>query len=172
MDEINDFLDKTEDAINANAHELMIISVGKFDIRIQKNCEYEVPEIPEVPEEPCHIECVSAGYDAKMMAKAVANITKMTPEDPDIVMGRLGECEIIGEKSVFVKMTVYDACLEGEFKAYYETYFKQLKEDMLNKGFTWDEGTKTFSHHETITTEVQTVESTIEQVDGPVEVIA
>ena len=84
------------------------------------------------------------------MAKAVANITKLNPQDPESVLNRLGECEIIGEKSVFVKLTVYDACLEGELRVYYDQYFTQLKTDMLNKGFTWDEATKTFSHSEEV----------------------
>ena len=165
--EVQAFLDKTQQEVDAHVQELEYLSVGKFDIRVQKNCEYDVPELPEVPKEPCEIECLSASYDAQMMAKAVAKITKYTPEDPDIVMGRLGECEIIGEKSVFVKLTVYDACLEGEFRAYYEEYFKTLKEDMLNKGFKYDEVTKTFSHHEKVKTEVQKVESEIVPVEEP-----
>ena len=42
----NDFLDQAEREIEANSGDTEIKNVGKFDIRVQKNCEYDIPEIP------------------------------------------------------------------------------------------------------------------------------
>ena len=44
--------------------QLEVKDVGKFDIRVQKNCDMDVPEIPVLPKEPCEVECLSASYDA------------------------------------------------------------------------------------------------------------
>ena len=67
---------------------------------------------------------------------------------------------------MFVKLTVYDACLEGEFAKYYEQYFGELKEKMLNDGFEWDEATKTFSHHEEMEQTVATQETEVVPVEA------
>lgn len=42
--------------MNNNAN-VELRNVGKFDIRVQKNCEYDF-EIPEIPETPTEVECL------------------------------------------------------------------------------------------------------------------
>ena len=36
------------------------------------------------------------------------------------ILKNLGECEIIGGKNVYVHLDIYEDCLTGEFKTYYD----------------------------------------------------
>lgn len=36
-------------------------------------------------------------------------------------------------------MNVYQNCLEGEFKKYYDEYFNNVKVEMIDNGFVWNE---------------------------------
>ena len=72
-------MDKASEEVNANSNDVRVLTIGDFEIRVQENCEYDVPEIPEPPKAPSEIECVAAEFDAKVLAKTVAKLTKENP---------------------------------------------------------------------------------------------
>lgn len=71
---------------------------------------------PYTPEE---VECITAKYDAELMAKSIITLTEDRPADyAQLEMSMVG-CDLLGNGKIGVKIDVYDKCLEGELKAVY-----------------------------------------------------
>ena len=89
------------------------IQIGKFVIRVQKECVLKLPPRPEIPTCPVELECLKGHYEGEVMAKAVANLTKGSPSLPFEVMERMGTCELILEKEI--SLTIHNNCFADDF---------------------------------------------------------
>ena len=98
------------------------VVVGHNSIHYIQKCDYTYEE-QEVPEEPVILECLTAQHEAKLFAKTIASLAKYDITDTETVLKKLGECEIMAGKSIYIKLDIFGDCLQGEFKNYYDIFF-------------------------------------------------
>lgn len=140
---VEKFIAKIKDEIEASANDTRMVQSGTFKLRVNQNCKYEIPKI-KYPVDPLKHVCVKAKYDGKLLAKSILDITKEAPTTREMALKHMGECKLIGEAAMFVKVDIYDVCLSGKFKAIYQEMFKKLVYRMERKGFKYNEKTKKF----------------------------
>ena len=162
-DELDEFFKDIRKDLDDKINKNIIYNVGNFQIRVQENCEFNIPEKPTPPVDLVEVECKTARVQGHLMAKAVAELSGVDTRNPDEVMGLMAECKIIGEKAMFVTFDPFDECLKDEFKEFYDVYFVRLRGEMRGKGFRWNRREKRFEKFEEETLVQHTQET--EKVD-------
>ncbi len=140
---LDEFFAKQEDAIESAMEATYPVQVGRFVLLVHSNCNYLIPPPPELPEPPLE-DCIRGEMDANYLAKAIASVEPQSPKSVEGVLHLLGECRVIGESTVTVKITPYGSCLEEGFADLYALHFEKLKSRMAGQGFIYDEDTESF----------------------------
>ena len=164
--DLDAFFAEIQKDIDERVNKTKTYTVGDFQIRVQDNCEFDMPTPPEPPVDVVEVECKLARVQGHLMAKAVATLSRDSAQNPDSVMALMAECKMVGEKAMFVTFDPYSECLKDQFREYYEVYFNNLKLTMKEKGFAWNEESQHFEKFETETIMGVQQQTEVVPVDG------